>query len=245
MASLAIRHRRQYWVSLDLSACWLRFALRAGLHGERLPSVDRFMSRHFTKQMSVVPSQNVPLGPPKVASDVTLAGTYVGLCDWHGRIVWKSGADVRLQVGEELWKSAASQSKESLKTAVASVVTLRENCTLQIENQWNEHFRVWLWPLDDPQIAVAVLAMRVPSELALLTEREAECLRCLAQGMSTRGISTELDIGLTTVHTHLRRSREKLGLATNEALIGLAARYYSACPPSGGDDSAEIGRRSG
>jgi hypothetical protein len=69
-----------------------------------------------------------------VASGVTLAGTYVGLCDWHGRIVWRSGAHVRLQVGDELWKSVASRSKESLTTAVASVVTLRENRTLTIEN---------------------------------------------------------------------------------------------------------------
>ena len=57
-------------------------------------------------------------------------------------------------------------------------------------------------------------------------ERERDCLRCLAQGKSTRDITKELDIGLSTVHTHLRRSREKLGLTTAEALIGFAARYF-------------------
>jgi DNA-binding CsgD family transcriptional regulator len=203
------------------------------------------MSRHFTKRTSVVPSQKLPSGPSKVASDVTLADTYVGLCDWHGHIVWRSGANARLQVGDELWKSTASRSKESLRTAVASVVTLRENRTLAIENQWNEHFRVWLWPLNDPEIAVAVLAMRIPSELALLTERETDCLRCLAQGLSTRDISKELGIGLTTVHTHLRRSREKLQLTTGEALIGLAARYFFAPPPIGDRDAAAIRVQSG
>jgi DNA-binding CsgD family transcriptional regulator len=160
-----------------------------------------------------------------VASDVTLEGTYVGLCDWHGRVVWKSGSGHRLQIGEELWKNVASRSKESLKNAVASAVTLREHHMLEVENDLNEHFRVWMWPLNDPDIALAILAMRIPSELALLTNREVACLRCLAQGMSTRDISEELDIGLTTVHTHLRRSREKLGLTTGEALISFAARY--------------------
>src|SRR3954462_12916298 len=85
---------------------------------------------------------------------------------------------------------------------------------LEVENEWNEHFRIWMWPLDDPGLALAILAIRIPSELALLTNREAACLRCLARGLSTRDISKELDIGLTTVHTHLRRSREKLGLTT-------------------------------
>jgi DNA-binding CsgD family transcriptional regulator len=203
------------------------------------------MSRHHTKRTGSAPSQIFPSAPPKVAPDVTLADTYVGLCDWHGRIVWKSGASTRLQIGEEVWKTAASRSRESLRTAVASVVTLRENRTLEVENEWNEHFRVWMWPLNDPDIALAILAIRIPSELALLTDRETACLRCLAQGMSTRDISKKLDIGLTTVHTHLRRSREKLGLTTGEALIGFAARHFFVPPPSGDEASAAIRRHSG
>jgi DNA-binding CsgD family transcriptional regulator len=192
-----------------------------------------------------VPSQNSPSVPPSVTADMTLADTYVGLCDWHGRVVWKSATGTRLQIGEELWKNAASRSRESLKTAVASVVTLRENCTIEIENQWQEHFRVWMWPLNDPDIAVAVLAMRIPSELALLTDREAACLRCLARGFSTRDIAKELDIGLTTVHTHLRRSREKLGLSTGEALVGFAARYFFVPPQCADKDSVVVHSRSG
>jgi DNA-binding CsgD family transcriptional regulator len=88
-----------------------------------------------------------------------------------------------------------------------------------------------MWPLLDPERAVCVLAMRIPSELALLTKRKAGCLRYLSQGCSTREIADRLQIGLTTVHTHLRRSREKLGLASGEALIGFAARHFVS-PPS-------------
>jgi hypothetical protein len=55
--------------------------------------------------------------------------------------------------------------------------------------------------------------------------------------MSTRDIADELSIGLTTVHTHLRRSREKLGSVSAEALIGLAARYFFVSPLGGSDAS--------
>jgi DNA-binding CsgD family transcriptional regulator len=147
-------------------------------------------------------------------------------------VVWKSGYGERLQIGDELWKNVSDRSKDSLRTAIACVVTLREHRTLEVENAWQEHFRLWLWPLNDPQVALCILAKRIPSELALLTERESACLRCLAQGMSTREICRALNIGLTTVHTHLRRSREKLGLCNSEALIGFAARYFFA-PQSG------------
>jgi DNA-binding CsgD family transcriptional regulator len=203
------------------------------------------MSGHHTKRRPVVPSQILPSTPPKTALDVTLADTYVGLCDWHGRVVWKSEVGGRLQTGEEVWKNASSQSRESLRMAVASVVALRENRTLEVQNQWNEHFRVWMWPLNDPEIALALLAIRIPSELALLTDRETACLRCLARGLSTRDISKELNIGLTTVHTHLRRSREKLGLTTGEALVGFAARYFFVPALAVGDDLSSVHTRSG
>jgi DNA-binding CsgD family transcriptional regulator len=160
---------------------------------------------------------------------MTLDGTYVGLCDWHGQLVWKSGSGVRVQVGDCLWRYASKTSSEVMQQAVARVATLREQCTIEVYDDQDHYFRLWLWPLNDPDIAICVLAMRIPSQLALLTARERDCLRCLAQGMTTRQLARELDIGLTTVHTHLRRGREKLGLDSVEALIGFAARYFY-CP---------------
>jgi DNA-binding CsgD family transcriptional regulator len=174
-----------------------------------------------------------------------LADTFVGLCDWHGRVVWKSGTGDRLHIGDEVWKNAAAHSKDCMKSSVASVVTLRESCTLEVEDDRGDHFRLWLWPLNDPEIAVCVLAKPIPRELAMLTDRETACLKCLAQGKSTRDIAKELDIGLTTVHTHLRRSREKLGLTNAEALIGFAARHFYSPPPGGLGDAEVARKRSG
>lgn len=184
------------------------------------------MSRNLTRRAATRPSQIVPKPLPIPAPNVTLGDTYVILCDWHGLVVWKSGTGERLKIGEELWRGISGKSKERLKAAVASVASLGEQQVLEVENDRHEHFRLRMWPLNEPDVAVCILAVQIPSELALLTDRERACLRCLAHGMSTREIVEKLGIGLTTVHTHLRRSREKLGLSNAEALIGFAARYF-------------------
>jgi DNA-binding CsgD family transcriptional regulator len=71
-----------------------------------------------------------------------------------------------------------------------------------------------------------MLGVRVPSNLALLTSKERECLELLAQGIETRAIAERLNISISTVHTHMKRAREKLGLPSIEALISFAARYF-------------------
>ena len=195
------------------------------------------MSLHITREANRLQSQTFPSSASSVTSAATLADTYVLLCDWHGHVVWKSGAGDRIAIGEELWKYAAKTSLQSLKAAIASVVTLREKCTIEAESDRGDHFRFWMWPLAEPEIAICILALRIPSEIALLTGREKGCLRCLAQGMSTRAIADELSIGLTTVHTHLRRSREKLGHLSAEALIGFAARYFFEAPQDTNESS--------
>src|SRR6478672_4677973 len=103
------------------------------------------MNRHFTKVPDGPLSQSFPSEAPKVASGMTPVDTYVLLCDWHGLVVWKSGTGDRAQIGEEIWKHAAQRSKESLRSAVASVVTLREQRVVEVEGDRNEHFRLWMW----------------------------------------------------------------------------------------------------
>jgi DNA-binding CsgD family transcriptional regulator len=202
------------------------------------------MSSHFSKRSVKLPSQISPSAAASVTSDVTLADTYVLLCDWHGQVVWKSGTDDRAGIGEEIWAHASNRSRERLRAALASVVALQMDSMIEVESDRGNHFRFWMWPLKDPAIAVCILALRIPSELARLTNRERDCLRCLAQGMSTRDMAGELKIGLTTVHTHLRRSREKLGLGSVEALIGIAARYFVMLGPSVMNESPTSRKRS-
>jgi DNA-binding CsgD family transcriptional regulator len=102
-----------------------------------------------------------------------------------------------------------------------------------------------MWPLNGPDIAACLLGVVIPAELSLLTERERECLQWLGGGHSTREIADQLDIGLTTLHTHLRHCKEKLGLPTSDALISFAARYCGCAPqaslePSGPPEALRI-----
>jgi ATP/maltotriose-dependent transcriptional regulator MalT len=203
------------------------------------------MSRHHTKLAVTSPSQTLLTSTAKTGPDATLETILVMLCDWHGQLVWKSASGDRLQIGDYVWKGATHRSMESMQTAVASVVTLRESRTLEVENERGELFRVRMWPLSEPEVAICLLAMIIPGEIALLTEREKGCLRLLAQGQSTRDIAKKLDIGLTTVHTHLRRCREKLGLANPEALISFAARYFFAPSANELRALATVHKRSG
>jgi DNA-binding CsgD family transcriptional regulator len=113
------------------------------------------------------------------------------------------------------------------------VVTHRRAQKLQTVNDDGEHYRVWLWPLDSPDVAVCVLAVAVPEELALLSKREQDCLKLLAYGLPAGLIAEKLHIAVSTVHTHLKRSREKLGLSSLEALTSFAARFcdtFAAMP---------------
>ena len=61
--------------------------------------------------------------------------------------------------------------------------------------------------------------------IASASDREVECLELLAQGIETREIAERLEVSLSTVHTHMKRAREKLGLPGVEALISFASRY--------------------
>jgi DNA-binding CsgD family transcriptional regulator len=158
-------------------------------------------------------------------SDVTLRDTFVMFCDWRGLCTWRNNDEIRVQVGEPIWKELAPGSQDEIQTALGHVVTQRKTIRLEVENKSGMRFRCWLWPLESPENAVCILGMRIPQHLGDLTARERECLELVAQGIETQEIARQLDVSLSTVHTHMRRAREKLDLPTLEALISFAARY--------------------
>jgi len=163
-------------------------------------------------------------------SDATLDSVFVMLCDWRGHCTWSSKTSRYWEVGDFPWTNLNDQSQEKAKTQFSRVVTLRETQAIEVANQQGICFRCWMWPLQSPDVAVCVLGMQIPTEMSRLTAREMECLELLAQGTETRDIAARLDVSLSTVHTHLKRAREKLELPNVETLISFAARY--CYPPS-------------
>ena len=160
---------------------------------------------------------------------MTPDNTFVVICDWHGRLVWKSSDQMKVAIGDYGWSLFQEQDQDSAKQAFASCVTLREEQVIEVANTDGQLFRIWLWPLNAPDSAACILSVRIPQELSILTAREKECLALLAQGMSTKQIATNLKVSLSTAQTHLKRTRTKLKLPTSEALVSFAARY---CHPN-------------
>jgi DNA-binding CsgD family transcriptional regulator len=158
-------------------------------------------------------------------SDTTLDGTFVTLCDWRGHSTWSSRNSPYAKAGDLAWTNLTSESQQKAKSLFSRVVTLRETQSIDVSNLQGEWLRCWMWPLQSPEVAVCVLSMRIPAEMGRLTERELECLELLGQGIETRDIARQLDLSLSTVHTHLKRAREKLGLPNVETLISFAARH--------------------
>ena len=157
--------------------------------------------------------------------------TFVLICDWQGRLVWSSESAIHSRSGDHAWQLIADEDVERAKSVFARTATLRENQTIEVRDRDDQFLRMWLWPHDPPESAICILCLRIPPELTELTSREKECLTLLAQGLSTKLIAAELDIGISTVHTYLKRMRKKLNLPRVEALISFAARF---CYPIGG-----------
>ena len=66
---------------------------------------------------------------------------------------------------------------------------------------------------------------RMPDEVRMLTTRERECLEMLAIGRGTAEIAQQYDVSVSTVHTYMKRAREKLHLSSMEQLIAFSSRY--------------------
>ncbi len=160
----------------------------------------------------------------------TREATIVVLLDWQGRVVWLSSENPRRDPGQLAEDYVREEDRATVQEAVAEVVNHRKSQELQVVNDVGEHFRVWLWPLDSPDVAVCALAVHMPDELALLTNREQDCMKLLAYGLPAGKIAEKLKIAVSTVHTHFKRAREKLGLSSLESLISFAARHCDTFP---------------
>ena len=158
--------------------------------------------------------------------------TTVTLCDAVGRMIWTSSPNPAYKPGPFVWEYASPEDREVCKNAISRAVVLRETQEFDASTHLGEHYHVWVWPLNSPELAVCILAVQVPDEMKRLSARERTALELLAEGRSTSEIAKAMDVSVSTVHTHFRRARKKLKLRSVEALIGFAARYcYPATAP--------------
>jgi DNA-binding NarL/FixJ family response regulator len=76
----------------------------------------------------------------------------------------------------------------------------------------------------DPTAAAALIAHRQQARSNVLTQREREVLRLLADGLTNEQIGAELSISAQTVRTHVQKAMEKLGAQTRVQAVATALR---------------------
>ena len=151
--------------------------------------------------------------------------SHVLICDWKGRLNWSSKSAFYHAYGELAWNYVQKSDGEKFRDAFSRATTLQKRQQIDVNCLYGGRYRAWLWPLNWPDAALCVLAMRIPEEMALLTPREQECLKLLSRGLSVGELALELDVSTSTIHTLLRRARVKLKLGSLEELVSFAARY--------------------
>ncbi|MFL5937669.1 MAG: response regulator [Gaiellaceae bacterium] len=76
----------------------------------------------------------------------------------------------------------------------------------------------------DPVLAGALAAAETNGSLKLLSQREREVLRLLADGLRNEEIGHRLHIAAETARAHIRNAMRKLGAATRTQAVALALR---------------------
>jgi DNA-binding NarL/FixJ family response regulator len=76
----------------------------------------------------------------------------------------------------------------------------------------------------DPTLAAIVTGPQATDRLPVLTKREREILRLLADGMRNEQVGAELSISPFTVRTHVRKAMEKLEADTRTQAVASALR---------------------
>jgi len=76
----------------------------------------------------------------------------------------------------------------------------------------------------DPAAAAALIDQRRRAREQMLTQREREVLRLLADGLANEAIGTELGISVETVRTHIRKAMDKLDADTRTQAVARALR---------------------
>lgn len=151
--------------------------------------------------------------------------SHVLICDWKGILKWSSKPALYQAYGDLAWNYVPENDREKYRHAFSQATTLGKRQQIDVNCVYGGRYRAWLWPLNWPDAAVCILAVRIPVEMALLTPREQECLKYLSRGLTVGELAEEMDVSASTIHTLMRRARLKLKLRSMEQLVSFAARY--------------------
>lgn len=163
-----------------------------------------------------------------VSNDFSLkpGDAFVAICDWNGIVKWLSNHTIKTKVGDLGWSNMVPDDAARFKNAFAKVSTLHEKCRLEIESLNGLRYRIWMWSIGNPDLAVCTFNLRLPFEIRSLTEKERELMEHLATGATMKHIASELDVSVNTLHTHSRNIKAKLNLAGAREVAAFAVKFF-------------------
>lgn len=168
--------------------------------------------------------------PPvqRANNEITLkpGDAFVAICDWNGVVKWLSNHTIKTQVGDLGWSNMVSEDAERFKEAFARAATLHERRTLEIVSLNGLRYRIWLWSIGNPELAVCTFNLLIPVQIASLTARERELMENLATGATLKQIALQLEVSINTLHAHMRNIKSKLELAGPSEVVSYAARFF-------------------
>lgn len=151
---------------------------------------------------------------------------FVAICDWNGVVKWLSNNTIKTEIGDLGWSNMIPEDAVRFKLAFAKTSTLHEKCNLEIESLNGLRYRIWMWSIGNPELAVCTFNLLIPFEVRSLTEKEREFMRHLATGATLKQIASELDVSVNTLHTHSRNVRKKLKLDGAREVAAFAVKFF-------------------
>ena len=151
---------------------------------------------------------------------------FVAICDWNGVVKWLSNHTIKTKVGDLGWSNMPPEDAEKFKQAFARTASLHEKAQVEIESLNGLRYRIWMWSIGNPDLAVCTFNLLIPSEIKLLTAKERELMEQLATGSTIKQIAANLDVSVNTLHTHSRNIRSKLKLGGSGEVAAYAIKFF-------------------
>ncbi len=164
--------------------------------------------------------------PPKMTSTLKIGDAFVAICDWKGIVKWLSNDSIKTKVGDLGWTNMIPVDAERFKEAFARTATLHERHTIEIESRNGLRYRIWMWPIGNPDLAVCTFNLLIPEQISKLTDRERNFMQLLSQGKSAKQVASEMDVSINTIHAHIRNVKSKLELESTNEVASFAARFF-------------------
>ena len=122
-------------------------------------------------------------------------------------------------MGTQLLQKPRAEASEGVEAAVQKLVNVVEDLELPPESNGDGQTVLLDVEVDDVRCILIRLPRNSSRMPVVLSPREHEIVRMVAQGYPNKTIAAVLDISSWTVGTHLRRIFAKLGVGSRAAMV--------------------------